>query len=260
MDGAAVGSLSRQDRLRKSFLAGTLKVRSVSMVGDVEWQRIEAVHKADVGTESIWEVETKFGRSIFTGGHRVYTSPRAAVDAETLKEGDLVLVVDQDHPYRTPVTSVKRSPSRVHMYDLTVAVNHNLVLRKSRIAGHNSPDRNYHFRPPTHENTINNYNRVFGYVWEDAELVECLERGLDMIAAAPPATPFQNCTQLIQCYPHWRTLLLNGAMLHALFMLQLNWIVDEFSLAGDSEVRVRLPDGRELDVSLRELHRICRGE
>lgn len=111
------------------------------------------------------------------------------------------------------------------------------MIRRLRILlRDNSPDRNYHFRPPAHETTVNQFNRVFGYIWEDDELQEYLSRALDMISAAPPRTPFTSCDSLVSCYPEWRTLLLNGAMLHAIFALILNWISDEFdySIGGVS--------------------------
>lgn len=100
----------------------------------------------------------------------------------------------------------------------------------------NNPDRNYHFRPPAHEATIQQFNRVFGYIWEDGELQEFIQRAIDMIAAAPPRTPFRNCDQLMQMYPEWRTLMLNGAMMHAILALTINWVADEFdySIGGVS--------------------------
>lgn len=100
----------------------------------------------------------------------------------------------------------------------------------------NNPDRNYHFRPPAHEATINQFNQVFGFIWEDEELQEYIQRSIDMIAASPPATPVTSCDQLIQCFPTWRTLMLNGAMMHALLALMINWIADEFdySIGGVS--------------------------
>jgi len=100
----------------------------------------------------------------------------------------------------------------------------------------NNPDRNYHFRPPAHEATIREFNRVFGYIWVDDELQEFIQRSLDMIVAAPPRTPFQSVDQLVASYPEWRTLLLTGAMMYALFALMENWIADEFdySIGGVS--------------------------
>jgi hypothetical protein len=111
-----------------------------------------------------------------------------------------------------------------------------LVRRLRILLRDNKPDRNYHFRPPAHEETIRQFNRVFGFLWEDEELVEYLERGLDMVIAAPPRTPFQDIDQLYLYKPEWKTLLLTGAMWFALNALRLNWIVDEFdySIGGVS--------------------------
>lgn len=131
------------------------------------------------------------------------------------------------------------------------------LIRRLRILTRDShPDRNYHFRPPAHESTINQYNQVFGYIWEDEELKEFLERGLDMIIAAPPKTPFQNVDQMVSCYPEWRTMLLNGAMMHAIMALILNWVSDEFSLHGPTLVTVCLPDGQEIIVPIAELYEV----
>lgn len=111
-----------------------------------------------------------------------------------------------------------------------------LVRRMRIMLRDNNPDRNYHFRPPAHEETIREFNRVFGYIWVDDELQEFLLRSLDMIIAAPPKTPFANIDQMVQAYPEWRTLLLTGAMQFALFALMANWIADEFdySIGGVS--------------------------
>ena len=100
----------------------------------------------------------------------------------------------------------------------------------------NNPDRNYHFRPPAHEETVQQFSRVFGYIWEDVELHEYLLRSLDMISASPPRTPFANIDSMLQSNPEWRTLLLTGAMIHALNALRINWIAEEFdySIGGVS--------------------------
>ena len=111
------------------------------------------------------------------------------------------------------------------------------MIRRLRILlRDNKPDRNYHFRPPAHEETVQQYNRVFGFIWEDEELKEYIERAIDMIVAAPPRTPFANTDQFVQARPEWRTLALNGAMLHALMAMIINWVADEFdySIGGVS--------------------------
>ena len=104
-----------------------------------------------------------------------------------------------------------------------------LVRRLRVLLRDNDPDRNYHFRPPTHEETIRQYSRVFGFVWEDDELVEYLESSKDMISLAPPLTPFGDLDSMCSQYPAWKTLLLTGAMFWALQALRINWISEEFS-------------------------------
>lgn len=135
------------------------------------------------------------------------------------------------------------------------------MIRRLRILTRDfRPDRNYHFRPPAHEETVNQFNRVFGYIWEDDEMKEYLERSLDTISLAPPFTPFHNIDVLAGQYPAWRTLLLTGAMVHAIQALRLNWIADEFSISGETEITLGLPDGRKVDVPIQQLYEIIHDE
>jgi len=111
------------------------------------------------------------------------------------------------------------------------------LMRRLRILLRDqNPDRNYKFRPPAHEETVDQFSRVFGYIWEEDELLEYLQRGLDMIVAAPPRTPFASLDQMVQLRAEWTTLLLTGAMYWALQALQINWSADEFdySIGGVS--------------------------
>lgn len=111
-----------------------------------------------------------------------------------------------------------------------------LIRRLRILLRDNNPDRNYHFRPPAHEDTVRQFNRVFGYIWQDGELDEYIQRALDEIIAAPPRTPFANVDSMIQARREWTTLLLTGAMWFALYAIQTNWIADEFdySIGGIS--------------------------
>ena len=108
-------------------------------------------------------------------------------------------------------------------------IEYDLMARLRILLRDQNPDRNYHFRPPSHEETVQQFSRVFGYIWEDVELQEYILRSLDMISASPPRTPFQTVDQMVQFRPEWRTMLLTGAMMHALMALRLNWIADEFN-------------------------------
>lgn len=100
----------------------------------------------------------------------------------------------------------------------------------------NNPGRNYHFIPPTGENSVNQFTRVFGFIWEDEELLEFLRVSLDSVNMYPPQTFFQNLDGLIRDQRNWRTLVLTGALVHAIQAAALNWIADEFdySIGGVS--------------------------
>jgi hypothetical protein len=99
-----------------------------------------------------------------------------------------------------------------------------------------NPARNYHFMPPSGEESVNQFTRVFGYVWEDAELLEFLRVSNDSINMYPPQTFYETLDQLMTQHRNWRTLLLNGAIVYACEAASLNWIVDEFgySIGGVS--------------------------
>jgi hypothetical protein len=93
----------------------------------------------------------------------------------------------------------------------------------------NFPDRNYRFRPPEHESTVGNYNRVFGYVWEDVVLQQYLARAVDWFDMFPPRTSLRTVDRLYSEAPDWRTAMYYGAMMFALMALAINWVHDEFS-------------------------------
>jgi hypothetical protein len=92
----------------------------------------------------------------------------------------------------------------------------------------NNPARNYHFAPPAGQESVNEFTRVFGYLWEDGELLEFLRVSNDSINMYPPQTFYQTLDQLISEHRDWRTLLFTGAMVHAISGIALNWILDEF--------------------------------
>jgi hypothetical protein len=130
---------------------------------------------------------------------------------------------------------IDRTTSNVCEDDFSPIVT-KLVGRLRKLLRDNNPDRNYHFRPPSHEETIRQYNKVFGYIWEDDELLEYLETSMGRVIAAPPRTPFASLDAMIQYRPEWATVLLTGAMIYALQAMQINWVAEEFdySIGGVS--------------------------
>ncbi len=145
------------------------------------------------------------------------------------KTGAAQVQVEQDFDVVTDTTQIVTIPGISPVeFDLVRALR--IMLRD------NNPDRNYHFAPPTGEESINQFTRVFGFLWEDYELLEFLRVSLDGINSRPPMTFYRSLDQLIAQNRPWRTILLEGAMIHALFALGLNWVVDEFdySIGGVS--------------------------
>ncbi len=135
-----------------------------------------------------------------------------------------------------------------------------MVWKLRMLVRDTNPDKFYHFRPPENESHINNYNRVFGQVWEDEEMLEYLERSLDWWNMQPPETEdISSLDQLIAQKPAWRTPILQGAIQFAAMALQANWIVDEFSVRGDTELEVLLPNGQKVKLTIEELHEIIKG-
>ena len=230
---------AQREKIRDSYRAGTLTVRSVSPEGTVEWKRVEAVLRNEVPWERIVAVTNAVGTGVLTGGHPVYVGLGRGdkVHAETLNPGDLVLSVVGDSIIYLPVLSVTELPSRQFMYDITVSDHHRFVSTTTRNVWGNSPDKFYHFRPPEAEGNIGSYNRVFGQIWEDAELAEYIERGLDWWNMMPPNTSgIRTIDQLVVEKPEWRTAILWEAITHACFALATNWVADEFdySIGGVS--------------------------
>jgi hypothetical protein len=100
----------------------------------------------------------------------------------------------------------------------------------------NNPARNYHFAPPAGEESVNQFTRVFGYLWEDYELLEFLRYSNDSINMYPPQTFYETLDMLMREHRDWRTLLFTGAMIHAINAIAMNWVLDEFgySIGGVS--------------------------
>ena len=250
------------EKLRTAFREGKLLAQSVSPEGQVEWKKIVFAARNEIPWEEIRRVETSFGGVCLTTGHRVFVSPTNKVESGEIQITETVLGVDEQGKVFYPVVqALSVESSRTFMYDLTVEDWHNFVLHESRIVVSNSPDRNYHFRPPEFEGDVGQYNRIFGQIWEDAELLEYIERALDWFNMLPPNTggAVPSVEALVMSKPQWRTAILWGAIVHACFALATNWISEEFSLRGDQSVRVILTDGTEVDIPIGELYEVCKG-
>ena len=134
---------------------------------------------------------------------------------------------------------------------ITGSVTADLLVRRLRILlRDNNPDRNYRFRPPSSEQFLQAQAKVFGYIWEDEELYECLLMAVDDFNTAPPVTGIT-----IDSIPdRWRTAILLRAGAFACLALTANWIADEFSVKGDEEIIVKDEKDNEYIITIEELY------
>lgn len=132
--------------------------------------------------------------------------------------------------------SIVGSTTQVVTIPGITAIEFDLIRSLRILLRDNNPDRNYHFVPPTGEESINQFTRVFGYIWLDEELLEFLRVANDAVNLYPPKTFYSNLDQLIGQQSGWRSLVLTGAMVYALEALAINWVAEEFdySIGGVS--------------------------
>jgi hypothetical protein len=202
-------------------------------------------------------VSTKYGNSVLTGGHKIYVDFVSRYEVEFfLKKKSPVMGVVENNTQLITLDSIIQMPNRLYMYDLTTEDYHNFVLNRTKLLVHNSPDRNYHFSPPNSQDALNKQTRVFGYIWTDEELLEALERGVDVVNLYPPQTGFT----LNGLTRNWYTIVLTAAAVQALTSLSICWVNEEFSAIGSEIITIKLNDNTELSLSLEELYDIIFSE
>jgi hypothetical protein len=110
-----------------------------------------------------------------------------------------------------------------------------LIYRLRIILRDNNPDRNMRFRPPASDKFIQGQTQVFGFIWEDEELLEYIYMAIDDFNTKPPVTGI-DITDLTGSMKRWRTAVLYKAAAFACLAITLNWIADEFtySISGVS--------------------------
>lgn len=143
--------------------------------------------------------------------------------------GSQLVEVLQEFAVVQDATQIVTIPGISH-HELDLIRGLRILLRDS------NPSRNYHFMAPSGEESVNQFTRVFGYIWEDNELLEFLKMSNDSINMYPPQTFYETLDQLMIQHRDWRTLCLVGASIYALQAVSANWISDEvsYSIGGVS--------------------------
>jgi hypothetical protein len=114
----------------------------------------------------------------------------------------------------------------------------------------NNPDRNYRFRPPASEKFIQGQTQVFGFIWEDEEMLEYLYLAVDDFNTRPPVTGI-TIDDLFASMGRWKTAILLRAASFACFAIAMNWIADEFSIDGGEQLKIRIGQtGNEIEISI----------
>lgn len=157
------------------------------------------------------------------GEFRIHWYFKQYVGSETIEIIQEFSIVDSNVQIQAPLYNDARS---------------SLIRRVRILVRDNAPDKNYRWRPPTSEGTLTQFNRVFGFIWEDEEISEYLDFAVDAINLAPPATDgmFGDFDTMVAQKPAWRALILNHAIASAARAIQFNWVADEFdySIGGIS--------------------------
>jgi len=139
-------------------------------------------------------------------------------------------------------------------------VNLDALLHSLRIIlRDNNPDRNYRFRPPASEKFIQGQTQVFGFIWEDEELLEYLYMAVDDFNSRPPTTGIE-FFNLWGTERRWRTTIIMRAAAFACFAIAMNWIADEFSLLSTERLTVRDEYGNDYSLPVWELFDIIYGD
>jgi len=123
----------------------------------------------------------------------------------------------------------------------------------------NNPDRNYRFRPPASEKFIQGQTQVFGFIWEDEELLEYVYMAIDDFNSRPPTTGIEPFN-LWGTERRWRTTIIMRAAAFACFAIAMNWIADEFSVHYKESVTVKDEDGNEYSLPIGELFDVIYGD
>jgi hypothetical protein len=206
--------------LKKAFEENKIRIKSVSKNGTVEYKQVTDVTRHYSFYKNIHEIILENNKKIIvTEDHSLFV----------FENGEIKIVKPKDYPKEIifiendSITLVKIVfneiiEKREFMFDLSVKDNENFVLT-SGILAHNS------FSAPSSEQTIAGFTRTRGYRWPDESLYSHLMQAVNFVNLMPPDTAF-----MLESVPAmWQPIVLNQAMVYALWDLSILWINEEFS-------------------------------
>ena len=183
------------------------------------------------------------------GTYRIRWTFQETISSPAVQAVEEFAVIDANLPQNELISLTRTVPTDD---------NTRIMVRKVRfLLRDNNPDRNYHFSPPNSERSIQNFTQVVGFCWTDEELCEYIDMAIDEVN---DSAPYEFVPNVVQMPPHWRTLVVIGAVKYALTALTANWVHEEFSTISGSYLNLILKDGEEVSITIGELYDLIREE
>lgn len=239
-----------------AYLKKEVMVQSVTKNKVIEWKPVTDVMKHNVKNKTQYKINLDNGVSCtVTEDHSLFLDDGhtiKSVETKRFQTGDNIVFIDNEKVLSKKVSSNLVVPSIEFMFDLSVQDNENFVL-KSGLLAHNS------FRPPASEKFIQGQTQVFGFIWEDEEMMEYIYMAIDDFNSRPPVTGLQ-IQDLWGNERRWRTTIIMRSAAFACFAIAMNWVADEFSICGKERLTVKDEENNEYSLSAQEFFNIIYGD
>jgi intein/homing endonuclease len=206
--------------IKKAFQENKLKIKSVSKNGTVEYKQLTDVIRHYSAYKNIHKIVLENKKQVIvTEDHSLFIFENGQIKIVQPKDYPKeIVIIENDKIKLTKIIVNEIIEKREFTFDLSVKDNENFVL-ESGILAHNS------FAAPSSEQTIQGFTRVRGYRWPDESLYSHLMQAVNFINLYPPDTGFT----LENVPAVWQPLVLQQAMVYALWDLSILWINEEFS-------------------------------
>lgn len=127
------------NRVRNSFLRGTLEVKSVGEPGKVAWKSLKNVMKHSTGHKKTYRVVTNLADVVVTEDHSLFLwDTKEPIESRELRVGDLIVgSLDSKELTALKISDIIEEEALEESFDLSVPETENFLLA-SGILAHNS--------------------------------------------------------------------------------------------------------------------------
>lgn len=209
-----------KESIRKAFKTNNLFIKTCSLSGKIQFERITDVLRHMTIMKDIYETITIDNRALTsTEDHNLFTlSDNKLFEIKPKDNPESIVVLDNKKIKLESIKEIKKKEKQIYMYDLSVSRNHNFFLTNGILVCNS-------FAPPSKEGVVAGFTRTRGYRWTDDSLYMHLVQACNYLNLIPPDTSFD----LVSVPAPWQPLLLLQAMSYALYDLAILWINEEFT-------------------------------